>query len=224
MKRKSLEERIQRMEDIHDVNTLINKYEYKLSKGLYQEAAECFALKTPGVRAELGPWGVYEGAEGIIRLYPGVHKRLQLDPKTGKQIPGTLFVQANTTPIVEIAGDGKTAKGLWICCGHNTIPTGNDGRQARWFWANRAADFIKEDGKWKIWHYRVYGMIDTPYDQSWVDYKETGPVADFAKTCPDDLKPDKPTTYHWIYSKNAIWEYIPPSPEPYETFSDEIAY
>jgi hypothetical protein len=31
-----------------------------------------FALKTIGVKAEM-PWGVYEGAESLERLYPGFH-------------------------------------------------------------------------------------------------------------------------------------------------------
>ena len=67
----SLEKRVQRLEDIHEIQNLMSRYEYLHTAGLHEETAEMFAKNIPGVRAEIGPWGVYEGTEGIRRLYWG---------------------------------------------------------------------------------------------------------------------------------------------------------
>ena len=73
MATKSLEERIQRLEDIHEIQNLMSRYEYLHTARLQEELAELFATKTPGVRAEIANWGVYEGSEGVRRLYVGAH-------------------------------------------------------------------------------------------------------------------------------------------------------
>ncbi len=51
--------------------------------------------ETPGVRVEISPLGRWEGLEGINRAMVKFHK----------------FI---TTPVIEVAGDGKTAKGVWM--------------------------------------------------------------------------------------------------------------
>lgn len=214
MTKRSLEQRIQRLEDIHEIQNLMARYEYLHTAGMHKECAELFALKSPDVRTEIGDWGVWEGAEGIKRLYPEVHEFLDGD-RVGK-----MEMFALTTPIIEVAGDGKTAKALWIAPG---LDTGHrDGKlRAFWGWAKLGVDLIKEDGKWKIWHYHVYGIFFTPYEESWV---ESSASEEAPFVFPDELKPDRPTTYHWMYHPMGKTENVPPPPEPYETFDDEGAY
>lgn len=65
MAKKSREERIQRLEDIHEIQNLMARYEYLHVAGMHEECADLFALKTPGVRIEIGNWGVWECAAGI---------------------------------------------------------------------------------------------------------------------------------------------------------------
>jgi len=64
------------------------------------------------------------------------------------------------TPVIEVAGDGKTAKGLWYSIGQGVRPSGTTGHSTEWMWEKYAVDFIKEDGKWKIWH--LINMMDIP--------------------------------------------------------------
>ncbi|MGD9117691.1 MAG: nuclear transport factor 2 family protein [Dehalococcoidia bacterium] len=225
MKTKSLEERIQRIEDIHEVTNLVDTYEFKLVGGQYDDVVELFAKKTPGVRAEIGEWGVYEGTQGIKRLFGrgGLHESMQGNPETG-MTPGVLFAQMNSTPVIEIAGDGKTAKGLWYAFGHSTFPVeGKPEPQAHWVMSKRVYDFVKEDGKWKIWHYKVYGIFYAPYDKGWVDVADTASKS-HKDAFPEHLRADSPCTYHWVYSPSSAVEYVPKVPEPYETFDETFSY
>jgi hypothetical protein len=40
---------------------------------------------------------------------------------------------------------------------------------ALWIWWKIGADFVKEDGQWKIWHYVKNPVYATNYSTSWVD-------------------------------------------------------
>lgn len=180
--------------------------------GQYEEMVELFALKTPRVRAEIDDWGVYEGPASIKRLYIGVHRYIE-----GDRV-GTMFLHTITTPCIEIAGDGKTAKGLWVSPGHETFKVKNK-LQAFWSWWKFGVDFVKEDGKWKIWHLLMCGMFRTPFEKSWVDSEP------LVMTFPDELKADRPSTYKWIWRPNiSNAEYVPALPQPYDTWHESTAY
>ncbi|MFC1945981.1 nuclear transport factor 2 family protein [Chloroflexota bacterium] len=214
MVEKSLEQRIQRMEDIHEIHNLMGRYVYLQLANMHDEQVDFFARKTPGVRAEIANWGVYEGFEGAKKLYAGVHNY------TDGDCVGRLSVHTLTTPVIEVAGDGKTAKAVWISPGAGAGR--RDGRiTAYWVWGKYAVDLVKEDGKWKFWHFRVYAIFSTPFDRSWVDIE---PNPSIQSKLPDELKDDKPTTYHWEYSPTAITENIPAPPEPYDIFDERDAY
>jgi len=64
-----------------------------------------------------------------------------------------------TTPIIEIAGDGKTAKAVWYSPGmglSSRISGTNVTVGSTFFWEKYGADFVKEDGEWKIWHCQMF--------------------------------------------------------------------
>ena len=212
MASKSLEERIQRLEDIHEIQNLMGRNQYKHTAGMHRETAEAFALDTPGVRTEVADWGVYEGREGVERMVIGVHEHHMEDTR------GLMFMHPLTTPVIEIAGDGKTAKAVWISPGHETVYV--EGKlKAYWAWCKYGVDFVKENGKWKIWHSHVYAIFRCPYETSWVEVSDP-PLTPI----PDELKADRPTTYHHPYSTNTLCEYVPEPPEPYETWDESTAY
>jgi len=60
------------------------------------------------------------------------------------------------TPVIEVAGDGKTAKGIWYSIGMSARGVvADDGKTSvvtSWMWERYGVDFIKENGAWKIWH------------------------------------------------------------------------
>ena len=216
MAQKSLEERFERLEAayerleaVHEIQNVMSRYEYFLSAGKYEDIVGLFAQKTPGVTAEIGSRGVYEGIDGVRKLYPVIHTSTE-----GDRV-GWMAEHDLTTPVIEVAKDGKTAKAIWLAPGVLADTNKETGkRQAWWIWDRDAMHFVKEDGEWKIWHFHVISTFRTPYEDGWVKTPRIEPVA--AQGLP---KPDRPTTYHQPYNPNIVNK-CPLPPEPYETYGD----
>ena len=77
-------------------------------------------------------------------------------------------MHTHTTGVIEVAGDLKTARGCWLSPGEETFAE-NGEAAATWAWSKIGADFIQEDGVWKIWRMRVYPVFQAPYDTCWTD-------------------------------------------------------
>ena len=100
----------------------------------------------------LMPYGVYHGADAAKRCFVDDMVDLDdLEPARVEQMKGRMMISDFCTPIVEVAGDGKTAKGLWISPGLEAHRT-EDGSQGWWSWCKFAADFLLTEDGWKIWH------------------------------------------------------------------------
>jgi len=115
------------------------------------------------------PGGVWEGIDLIKVFYgnPSTKDAKQSLKEMVKNEPsafpkGTMGIHLNTTPIIEVAGDGKTAKGIWYSPGPIFNYTGqkdkdgNDLAGGSVFFEKYGVDFAKEDGEWKIWHIQMY--------------------------------------------------------------------
>jgi hypothetical protein len=210
----SMEKIVARLDAESKIHNLMGRYSYLLTATRYRDIVELFAKKAPDVRAEMS-FGVYDGYEGIQRCYAKFHAEKVVGP-------GTMAVHALTTPVIEVAGDGKTAKGVWISPGHITGgPFTPDGSiKAHWAWLRYGNDFILEDGEWKIWHLHVFGMFMCPFEKSWAEVgdQHQNPVL------PPEYAPDRPPTSKWHYDPKTetILEPVPPS--PYESFDPATAY
>jgi hypothetical protein len=92
----------------------------------------------------------------------------------GEQKRGSLWYHMLATPVVVVAGDGQTAQAVWQSFG-NVSGT----NMLQWTEEKYAMDFIKEDGKWKIWHLRTYVEFYTNADSSntrlWVSQNLAAP-------------------------------------------------
>ncbi len=75
--------------------------------------------------------------EEILEVYGGV---------------GQLLLHVTTTAIIEVAEDGQTAKGFWYSPGMIK----ETGQTAQAIWEAYGADFVKEEGGWKLWHLHMY--------------------------------------------------------------------
>jgi hypothetical protein len=89
----------------------------------------------------------YKGRKDLLRFYVTNAETL---PKTGG-----LAYHMLTTPMIVVSGDGKTAKGIFMSFG-NIAGAMKGKTMADWTEEKYGIDFIKEDGKWKIWHLRTY--------------------------------------------------------------------
>jgi hypothetical protein len=215
----SLQKEIQRLKDLHEVQEVMSRYFHWHTAGLHKECYDkLFAKKQPDVRAEIADWGRWEGPEAVKNLYYKVLTAAEGDRK------GQMFVHSIDTPSIQIAGDGKTAKGVWFSPGHETAKV-NGKLQAFWCWSYFGTDFIKEDGVWRIWHYHCYAMFRVPFEQSWVEFTSKPSVSTGeGPQIPEGAGPNKPFTYFNEYTPTSVRELVPAPPEPYETFDQAKAY
>jgi hypothetical protein len=225
MAKQSLEERIQRLEkmaqralDVQEIQNLMSRYVYLHEVHRDPEFTDTiFAKKTPGVSWEVANFGVFKGREGIKRA-------LDAHGIMGTA-PGSMFIHTLTTPVIEIAEDGKTAKGVWISPGAETIGDPQTKQlKGFWAWTKYGCDFVKEDGQWKMWHYHVYRIFLTPCDKDFTEEYELRVLDASPGVRPTELKPDGPSTYDNPYSKKYIAELVPAPPDPYETFDQTFSY
>lgn len=172
---------IQRMEDINAIQNLMGKMDNLYEAGMYEERMAYIAEKTPGVSMEVGARGVFEGYESVRRSLVDTEYYFEKSHSAGmrKLFPDIDFpsdfagkYESNLlgTPVIEVAGDGKTAKGVWTSLMTVGKTHENDPKMsAMWIWWKIGADFVKEDGQWKIWHYVKNPVYATDYSNSWVD-------------------------------------------------------
>jgi hypothetical protein len=215
--------RIQRLEDVHEIANMMGRYVYQHEQQRDPEFYDTmFAKKTPGVSWEVAHMGVFKGREGIKRALDA-H-----GPKGDKPAPGTLFIHTLTSPVIEVAGDGKTAKGIWTSPGAETVGEMKNGKpRGFWAWTKYGCDFVREDGRWRIWHYHVYRIFMTPSDTDYGEEYEMKVLdAPGSEAGPGSMRmqPDGPPTYDNPYCSTYIPEGIPAPPEPYETFDLATSY
>lgn len=212
----TLEEKTQRLLDYYELrNLMFNLYSFTpgRSGNPWDEVVERFATNTPGTYVDI-TWGVFEGIEGLKKLYPGYHAKLLGQPSS----PGQMAGFAEYDPIIEIAEDGKTAKSVIMNMGNETFPYKGK-LQAYWSCLKRGFDFVKEDGKWKIWHYHVYGVYYAPYEEGWIKGFQF-PGLPYL----DEYPADRPTETSGLYRPDEAVRYDPAPPEPYETWDDSTSY
>ena len=41
---------------------------------------------------------------------------------------------------------------------------------AHWVWCKYGVDFIKQDGEWRIWHFRCYEVARAPFNRDWISF------------------------------------------------------
>jgi hypothetical protein len=212
--------RIQALEDVHQIHNLMGRYVWRHNVGMDATFPDTlYAKKVKGVSSEVVDWGRYEDDDFRKRYKSG---------KVGFP-PGNMIMHHLDTPVVEVAGDGKTAKGVWLSPGHETYADLKTGLcTAHWCWCKYGMDFVKEEGQWKIWHYHVYRIFKTPFHTPWTDDLETrgyyAPPAEMAEMMGPEVKPTRPTTYDHPYTTKTAVELVPEPPDPYETWDESKAY
>ena len=165
----------QRAEDRGQVENLFNRYMH-LHNAFEDEQIIPLWVKrgTPGIRAQYTNAGRYTDYDSVIRYHQG-----RPHPE------GKLVTHYTTTPVIEVAGDGKTAKGVWLMAGIEsglTDPKVADafpdmyspgevlGKKvwAHWVWCKYAIDFLKQDGEWRFWKFRCYELARAPFEENWI--------------------------------------------------------
>lgn len=173
--------------------------------------------------------GYYQAVTDHMAAKAALLKRLfpeQLGDKTDAEAfgAGEHFPRPLTTPLVEVAADGKTAKGLWQVMGADNSIT-QYGPLSTWSWGYVAADFVLEDDEWKIWHLQEFVELDAPVATSWVKENPFPVLPEFASLAGHRLPaPTVAAKLYEAYSPEREYTAPPRMPEPYNTFADTFSY
>lgn len=235
----TLEEKMSRWEDQRAIKNLMGKYANLL---ILNREAEIFDMlwscEADVCLGKNGGW--YRGADAVGAYYQACSDRTALVAKLlQKRFPsmlgdksddeldgiGPMKVKPMYTPLIEVAEDGKTAKGLWSCWGsHNEVES--CGPIARWSWGYFAVDFIKENTGWKIWHMQNTDDIDSVCGQSWGKPITMPEVLDDFAALDDFQYPpfSEVEILRQPYSPTRPLALTPRLPEPYVSFSETFSY
>ena len=129
-----------------------------------------------------------------------------------------------TTPVIEIAADGQTAKGLWHVQGAENGLTAY-GPLSRWILGFLAIDFRKEGDEWKLWHVLHAEDVVAPMGESWLKPKAREPRAEFAAAAQWQKLPYSVARENYRpYTPDRPFTAPPVLPEAYDTFSNTFSY
>lgn len=233
------EQLVVRWEDQRAIKNLMGKYANCVILNREQDIYGLFWSKQEDVTLMFND-GAYTGAEAVKAYYAACHDRNALvaklmqarfpevlGGKSDEEIYGVgpFKVKPMACPVIEVAGDGKTAKGLWFCQGaYNEVET--CGPVAHWTWGYFAADFVKGEDGWKIWHLQYLNDVDCICGQSWAgeqvkypDLPEFAPLGEF-KYPEYSVKKE----FRALYSADRPVTECPEIPQPYETFAETFSY
>lgn len=198
---------MQRVEAYHEIQNEMGRLIAAFNFRQADRVLSHFALDMDDVSLEYADEGVFEGKNAVTTI---------INEMVGAQVkPGEMLDMQLTTPMIEVAGDGKTAKTVWWCPGAGAIAQENADPMAIWAWGMIAADFICCGGVWKVWHLHYFRYMKCDYKKGWVEdtsmiNRLNTPVHPLAK----------PVTYHNPYSPLCVREAIPACPRPYKTYTD----
>jgi hypothetical protein len=186
-----LQARIQRLDDIKQIEQLQKIYGYYMDYADWQKVVDLFADEDPSV--EEADRGVYKGKEGIKRYYvdlmgggPGKAPR-----------PGWLSIVFQLQGVVTCDVGATTAKARWYGMGMEAKSTTSlhEGElRQTWISGVYENEYVKEDGKWKIKKLHFNLTFRTPYEDGWLKVPVVG------QTGPDkSIPPDEPPTAYRPY-------------------------
>ena len=233
------DERIIRVWDIETVKDLMARRQVLNMNNEHRKELDTLWVTEPKYRktASLGSnWGYYVGMEEISYYYVVEHTRKQqeeLDAKCAANPElrnirdnfgyGDLVAHHISTPCVVLAGDGKTAKGVWYSLGVKCTSDAQGKVKAMWYPERVCADFVKEDsGEWKIWH--VIISNDCEYEAG----TSVGEVSSFAE--PSEIEPavefGTPTKPYVVHARCYGWsdEYPTVPPTAYYSYDPEEGF
>jgi hypothetical protein len=122
-------------------------------------------------------------------------------------------IHPTCSPCIEIAADGKTAKGTFVSLGFEGD---------MWCYGKYANDYIKIDGKWYIWHMKWLRCFKTPFSTSWAD-QTIDQIYEFSRGEKDENgnpKINKDINYDYLLAPNKEFKTIT-VPTPYKTWTKE---
>ena len=170
-----LESRLTITEDIEAIKKLQRTYGFYLTHWMGQDIVDLFS-DSPDVSL-IVIIGEFRGKEGIKKFY------LARQPN-----PELLLAVMQLSGVVDVAPNGKTAKGRWFGYGFEAFPI-EYGVYAQTPFGIYENEYVKEDGKWEFKSIYWNQIFLCPFGECWVK--------------PDRLIP-KPNTLHLPYEPDLL--------------------
>lgn len=166
-----------------------------------------------------------EKLDAICRIFP------EVENKPENLGMGDLVAHIITTPYIEIAADGMTAKGVWYSPGLCSS-VGTDGHlNAMQIWEKYGVDFVREEDGWKIWHLCGYIDFMMPVDGRLLESGVPGKKPNSEQETPEPksmpqpfVSPNATLGYRPFYSPTTVADFYPPLPQPYDIWEHTFSY
>ena len=233
--RLSDEDLIQMVTDIEEVRDLMSLRSYYQAADLRQKELDELWVSNPvnAAKASYGTnYGYYYGKSEIKRWYVDEHaekRQAQMKAFCAKNGlaedesllgSASMYMMPMSTSIVRIAKDGNSAKGTWYSIGQQTNMNEDGTATGLWMYCKICADFIKEDGKFKLFH------IVVANDQNYAagtNYSAPNHIP--AEEDALAIEFGEPTIKMNVHDNAYNWaDNYPPMAEPYDTLTLENSY
>lgn len=239
MRNYSAEEILLRLEWRREIRNIMGRISHDYSikeEGLVYEryfstrGDVCLGLNNGFYKGSQAVKGYYDALAAEVKLSSQLVQKAfpeELGSKTEEEILGVGMITylPFESQVIEIAEDGKTAKGVWNIRGSG-CHLETCGPVAHWTFGYAAVDFILEDEEWKIWHMQILYNVDHPCGTSFCDEpKKYEPVEVFAPIGEFKLpEPNVPVTLFETFYADRPKAQPPKCPEPYATFDETFSY
>lgn len=237
--------------DVQEIQNLMSRRAMYHSIGHNEDELALWSQKAPVRWAQ--NQGCWVGMESLRRYYVTINfamqrndlKRLsEANPAIENDFArnrsiGTEVLHILTTPIIEVAQDGQTAKGFWYTPGAIVFTPDGKTTSAMNMWEKYGVDFIREDGHWRFLHVEVMTDFAGPWGQPLPEHQgppaammgNEGSKGDAQGSSPGPgaaglsvSGPDIPKRLYSEYAPTRAPRQVPRLPEPYETLSQTFEY
>lgn len=184
--------------------------------------------------------GYYVGPEAVAGYYSAISKATALKGKllqkvfpdklgnlTDEELYGVGPFEAKPllSPVIKVAGDFETAKGVWMVQGSDTDVEAC-GPVTYWTWGVYCVDFIRENGEWKLWHVLYLEDIHHLAGQDWTEPETPYPdLPEFAELKKSAIpEPTVKKAVRQYYTPDRPFTPLPVLPVEYETFNETFSF
>src|SRR3974390_1245782 len=167
-----------RLQDASEIRRLQRAYGYYVEAASWDQVADLFA---DDGSIEIGLDGVYQGKERVrayLHALGGGHVGLR---------EGQLYEHLQLQPVVDVAPDGRTARGRW----RTLILAGQYHEQALWGEGPYENEYVKDNGVWKIKRLHWYQTFLVPYEGGWAKNRDLNGGIFVSKQLPPDRPPSE---------------------------------
>ena len=230
-----LHTRIQRAVGAVECEKVMSRHVYWHSAGIHRDEWEEYWSKKVDITWGHG-WGrqddrysyyfsyVLEKERNAFKTFMGIKLKYP-DVENCTRLDGVAEYSNHltTSPVIEVAEDGKSAKALWQFQAADTRVTAC-GPLSIWKIGYMAADLVEEDGEFKVLNLLYALDIDHPCAEPWTEPSKYAPDPEFAAFDIPEPQPTVPMEVYRAYSVDRPYQELPKMPVPYTTLAETFSY